>query len=139
MAEKNSPKLTPFEKEQIEVAKKILEFKLGAEANVVSIIYKNPDELFNTNLVLDDFSNNVWKVYFQIAYDIIVIEKKNVLDDITVGLYLEKHPKLRAKYKEYGEFETIQSDIFDHLLAMASEFGLKLYQLSAEIPRLRSE
>lgn len=109
MAEKNSPKLTPFEKEQIEVAKKILEFKLGAEANVVSIIYKNPDELFNTNLVLDDFSNNVWKVYFQIAYDIIVIEKKNVLDDITVGLYLEKHPKLRAKYKEYGEFETIQS------------------------------
>ena len=31
--------------------------------------------------------------------------------------------------KVWNEFETIQSDIFDHLLAMASEFGLKLYQL----------
>jgi hypothetical protein len=32
--------------------------------------------------------------------------------------------------KVWNEFETIQSDIFDHLIAMASEFGLKLYQLS---------
>lgn len=31
--------------------------------------------------------------------------------------------------KVWNKFETIQSDIFDHLLAMASEFGLKLYQL----------
>ena len=31
--------------------------------------------------------------------------------------------------KIWNEFETIQSDIFDHLLAMAPEFGLKLYQL----------
>lgn len=32
-------------------------------------------------------------------------------------------------YKVWNEFETIQSDIFDHLIAMASEFGLKMYQL----------
>ena len=31
--------------------------------------------------------------------------------------------------KVWNEYETIQSDIFDHLIAMASEFGLKLYQL----------
>jgi len=31
--------------------------------------------------------------------------------------------------KIWNEFEKIQSDIFDHLIAMASEFGLKLYQL----------
>ena len=31
--------------------------------------------------------------------------------------------------KVWDEFETIQSDIFDHLIAMAGEFGLKLYQL----------
>jgi small-conductance mechanosensitive channel len=31
--------------------------------------------------------------------------------------------------KIWNEYETIQSDIFDHLLGMASEFGLKLYQL----------
>ena len=31
--------------------------------------------------------------------------------------------------KVWAEFETIQSDIFDHLISMASEFGLRLYQL----------
>ena len=32
--------------------------------------------------------------------------------------------------KVWNEYERIQSDIFDHLLSMASEFGLKLYQLN---------
>jgi len=32
--------------------------------------------------------------------------------------------------KVWNEYEKFQSDIFDHLLSMASEFGLKLYQLS---------
>ena len=45
------------------------------------------------------------------------------------------------KDKVWSEYETIQSDIFDHLLAMASEFGLKLYQLSCSwtISRTMSE
>ena len=33
------------------------------------------------------------------------------------------------KEKTWAEYERIQSDIFDHLLAKASDFGLKLYQL----------
>lgn len=108
MAEKNK-KLTPFEQETIEVAKQVLEYKLAAEANVVAILYKKPDELFNTNLTLEDFHNNTWKVLFQIAHDIILIEKKNVLDDMTVGFYLEKHSKLKSKYEEYGGYDTIAS------------------------------
>ena len=32
--------------------------------------------------------------------------------------------------KVWDEFERIQSDIFDHLIAMAPEFGLKLYQVT---------
>lgn len=35
-------------------------------------------------------------------------EKKNSLDDITIGLYLEKHNKLREKYESYGELELIK-------------------------------
>ena len=105
MAEKNA--LTPFQTEQIETAKKIVEYKLACEANVVACLYKSPEELYDINLSLEDFHNNVWKVYFQIAYDIVMVEKKNVLDDITVGLYLEKHPKLKAKYTEYGGYDTI--------------------------------
>ena len=32
--------------------------------------------------------------------------------------------------KTWNEFEKIQSDIFDHLISMAPEFGLKLYQVT---------
>ena len=70
------------------------------------------------------------------------------------GLYLSRHPMVAKQLdliiaqrepcefglpievyffltdKVWNEFETIQSDIFDHLLAMAPEFGLRLYQLS---------
>ncbi len=34
--------------------------------------------------------------------------------------------------KVWNEFETIQSDIFDHLIVMSSEFGLKMYQLEGQ-------
>ena len=108
MAEKNK-KLTPFEKEQIETAKKVLEYKVGAEANVVSIIYKRPDLIYNTNLSIEDFHDNAWRVYFEIAREIILVEKKNTLDEITIGLFLEKHNKLKTKYEEYNGFETIKA------------------------------
>ena len=44
MAEKNQKKITEFEKEMIDTAKKVVEFKVAAEANVVSILYKTPDK-----------------------------------------------------------------------------------------------
>ena len=93
----------------IETAKKILDYKLPTEANIVSILYKKPSELYNINLTLKDFSENVWKVYFQIIHDIILVEKKEVIDDVVIGLYLEKHPKLKQKYTEYGGFGMITS------------------------------
>lgn len=102
-----SKKLSAFEEELIDTIKKISEYKEACEANVVSILYKNPDSIFETNLSLDEFNNNIWRVYWTIANDIIKIEKKSSLDDITVGLYLEKHSKLRNKYEEYGGYDTI--------------------------------
>ena len=108
MAEKNKTKPTAFEQEMISTAKKVLDFKVAAEANVVSILYKAPDKLFDSNLVLEDFSENVWKVYYQIIHDIVLIERKNAVDDVTIGIFLEKHPKLKAKYDEYGGFDMIQ-------------------------------
>ena len=109
MAEKNT-KLTPFEKQQAEAAKQILEYKLGAEASIVSMIYKNPDLLRETNLTLNDFHHNCWRVYFEIAKDLIINEKKVTLSEVDIGLYLEKHPKLADKYyNEYGGYQTIES------------------------------
>lgn len=110
MAEKNqTKKQTPFQEEQIKTAKKVLEYKLGCEANVVAILYKYPEEIYNTNLTLEDFHNNTWKIYFAIISDLVLVEHKAKIDDITIGIYLEKHSKLKAKYNEYGGYETIQS------------------------------
>ena len=109
MAEKNAKPLTPFQTEMVNTAKQIVEYKTATEANVVAILYKCPDKMLDYNLTLDDFSNNVWKVYFEIARGLIYDEKKEVLDEITVGIYLEKHSKLKAKFTEYGGYSTIES------------------------------
>ena len=93
----------------VEAIKQVTEFSLACEASIVSILYKSPSNIYESNLKLDDFSNNIWRVYWQISNDIINVEKKNVLDEVTVGLYLEKHPKLKKKYDEYGGYETISN------------------------------
>lgn len=100
---------TPFEKECIETLKKINEYKLIAEANAVSSIYKEPDLIRDTSLKLEDINNNAWRVYFTIANDLINVEQKNTLDEITINMYLSKHSKLNSKYEEYGGFEKISS------------------------------
>ena len=105
MAEKK--KLTTYQEEKLKCAKQVKEYKVACEANIVSIFYKKPELMYDYQLKLEDFSENTWRVYWQIAYDIIVKEKKSVLDDITVGLYLEKHSKLKQKYDEYGGYDTI--------------------------------
>ena len=104
---KKAVKLTPFEEELITVLKKINEFKEACEANIVAILYKKPEAFYELDLKLDDFSNNIWKVYYSIANDLITLEDKKVLDEITVGLYLEKHLKLQKQYDEYNGYETI--------------------------------
>lgn len=112
MATKNKDKeqkeLTPLEVELIKSSKVVQEYKLACEVNIVSILWSNP-ELYYTydKLNIKSFSNNIWRVFFAIGYDIVVKESKKVLDDITVGLYLEKHPKLKQKYDEYGGYDTI--------------------------------
>ena len=89
-----------------------------------SMLYKNPDLLRQTDLKLDEFHENIWRVYFQIIHDIIIVEKKNVIDDIIVGIYLEQHPQLKKKYEEYGGWGTIskattyiKEEAFDGYLA----------------------
>ena len=64
MSEKKE--LTLLQKQQIETMKKILEYKLPAEANVVSIIFKSPSVLIETFVELkeDDFHNKCWKAFF---------------------------------------------------------------------------
>lgn len=114
MAEKNESKkkLTPFEQEQLDTRLKILEYKRTAEVNVVTIIYKSPAILYENKIDSSDFDDNACRVYFEIAKDIIINKGKTELDSITVGFYLEKHPKLRAKYEEYGGHDIIDAKAY---------------------------
>jgi replicative DNA helicase len=85
-------------------------YKKEAEANVIGCLYKEPDMYYNyEDLELDDFSNNIWKVYFAIGKGLVKTEQKKELDDIAVGLYLEKHLKLKDKYDSFGGYQTIQT------------------------------
>ena len=145
-AKQSTKKLTPFEQETIEVLKQINEYKLAAEANVVSIIYKEPDLLRETNLTSDEFHNNAWRVFFTIANDLILIEKKNTLDLITFNLYLEKHQKLAAKVEEYGGYDAIESsktyvktENFDGYVHDLRKFNalVRLAKLGFPIPKER--
>lgn len=102
---KTESKLTPYQKEQREVFKKVIEYKKTAEAGVVSLIYKNQDNLTDCDLELKDFSNNTFRVYFEIAHE--VIKEKMDLTDVNVGIYLEKHPSLRKEYEQSGGYQTM--------------------------------
>lgn len=103
-------KLTPLEEENLKATKLIMTYKLACEANIVSILWSVP-ELYYTydKLNIKLFNQNVWKVYFQIGHDLVIKERKQVLDEITVGLYLEKHLKLKEQYDKYKGYETIEN------------------------------
>ena len=78
----------------------IKELKLPCEANIVSCLYKKPELYYDyENLNIEDFSFNEWRVFFVVGKEIIK-EGKPILDETTIGFYLEKHPKLKEKYDE---------------------------------------
>lgn len=72
-------KLSAFEQELIETIKQIYEYEEACAANIVSILYKIPDAIYDTNLELNEFHNNIWRVYWTIANDIIKLEKRTFL------------------------------------------------------------
>lgn len=94
--------------EELKALKIVKEHRFVAETNVISILWKDTEQYFEQDkITIDSFLHNECKVWYQIGYDIVVKEKKTILDEITVNHYLEKHPSLEEKYDEYGRFKTI--------------------------------
>lgn len=60
--------------------------------------------------------------------DLIVTQKEPTQFGVPIEVYFFLSDKV------WAEYEQIQSDIFDHLLVMAKEFDLKLYQLDMHLP-----
>ena len=97
-----------IENENIAVLQKLKDYKLIAESNITSCLYKEPELYYEyTNLSVDDFLHNDWKVLFEIGRGIILDEKKKTLDDLTVSLYLEKHLKLKEKFEEFDGYNVL--------------------------------
>ena len=99
----------------------------GAERPSLSAnVEKIPDRQMPTN-------SQLYRVYIvrylrahpQVAQnlDLIIAQRQPTEFGVPIEVYFF------LKDKVWAEFETIQSDIFDHLLAMAPAFGLRLYQL----------
>lgn len=105
---KNNNPITSFDDAMIKAQNKVSEYLKICESNIVGILYKEPELFFVYNLTLENFRDNCWRVYFNIAYEIFVKEKKE-LDEITIGMYLEKHLKLKEKYEKYNGYETIEN------------------------------
>lgn len=105
--------LTVLEKIQLLTRKKIIEYKTSCEANIVSMIYKKPELLSDCDLDLSDFNVNCWRVFFEAARLICDKEEKKSLDEVTIGLFLEKHPKLKEQYENYGGYAMI-NDSFQY-------------------------
>lgn len=105
MAEKR--KLTAYEEELKKATTQIKTYKNICEANIVSLFWKNPDLIYMyPKLNIKMFHNNIWKVYYTVCHEVVVKESKQ-LEPITVSFYLEKHPKLRDKFDEYGGYDKI--------------------------------
>ena len=100
--------LTPYQQQKVKIAKKIKENLLIPESNVVSIFFKNPSLMFDyTHINSEMFLNQAWKLYYTIAHDLVIKEKKEALDEYTVGFYIERHPDLKDMYDKFGGYTTI--------------------------------
>lgn len=100
--------LTPIQQEVYGVAKILRGYTEPIEANICGCFYKEPELLYGfSNLSIEDFLHNVWKVYFSIIKDLVLNEKKTFIDEYTISFYLEQHPKLKVEYEKYGGYNII--------------------------------
>lgn len=122
MAEINKKKTDA--NDHLKAMDRVKDYRNNAEANVVLSFFKEPKLILDSTLTVDDFLGIRWKLCFTIAHTIIIKEGKGSLDEITVGFFLEQHPKMKEKFHEFGGFDSliagigyIQLDNFESYIA----------------------
>ena len=82
--------------------------KVNYEPDIVTAMWTNPDLYYEyDNITMDDFTSNIWRVYFIIGKECIK-EGAKKLTPYSVAQYLEKHPKLKGEYERNNGFELIE-------------------------------
>lgn len=94
-----------------EFLKKLIEDKNTAESYVVMCIYKEPELMFDTKLTVDDIHNQTWKFFFSVAQKLVKNDKRKVLDDVTLGLFINTNNALKEMYEKLGGYQTIQNGV----------------------------
>lgn len=105
MAELNKRKTPPAN--SAAALERVKTYRNNAEANVALSIFKEPNLIHSAALILDDFASAKWKLCFAIAYGVIIKEGKASLDEVTVGFFLEQHPKMKERFYEHGGFDSL--------------------------------
>ena len=91
------------------VVEEIGKYKDLVEGKIIGGFWKQPELLLDySDIKLEDFLYNKWRVYYQIIYDLYIVEQRQVIDEVVVGIYLEKHLKLKEKYEQYGGYDTVE-------------------------------
>ena len=94
-----------------EFRKKLVEEKNVAESYVVMCLYKEPELVFDTKLGVDDVHNETWKFFFSIAQKLVKNDKRRVLDEVTLGLFINTNNALKDMYERLGGYQTIQNGV----------------------------
>lgn len=108
---------------------KLLKEYINEKEDEVSVINKNEIEAINKRRLTNI---GVFRIYIENYIKSRDIVNENMtfivrqLQSNELGLPLEIY--IFSKEKEWAEYEKIQSDIFDHILAILQEFGLRIFQ-----------
>ena len=103
---------------------KIKEYKINAEANIIGSIYKDNSLVYSADIEPKDFVSPIWGLYYIIINDLMLKEKKEHVDQLTIELYLEKRPKMKELYDKYKGWQTISE-----LVEMTSDKNFESYKL----------
>jgi replicative DNA helicase len=104
------------------IKQKIKEIMKPIEANIIGCLWSNPNLYFDyADLERKLFKNPIWEFYFTIG---LKMAKKgiNKLDEVATELYVHENEKVKAKYEEFGGYETIQN-----IVAFATVENIEAY------------
>lgn len=93
----------------INISEEIIGYLKNSEANIVASLFADPQSFATFDYLEDKIYHNTWKVFYVIGRDMVMVEDKVSLDEVSVAFYLEKHEKLKEAYIKYGGYNTINA------------------------------
>ena len=133
-------KLVEYDKQFADVKEKLTKYMVMEEASIIACILKEPELIKDSDLTEENFDNHIWKLFFKIAHEIVIKEKKTVLDDITIGVFLESHKKLKDQfnekdgYAEMAKLAQVDSKDFDSYVSKAKKWKALIKLLDKGFP-----